>query len=142
MTKRGKLGKLLMWADVHHDLRKRGVVMVKIENHLGVIEISRDFFTTLVHTTASRCFGVAGMADPHPPRGLKRFFAGRSAQRGVAVHAGEGGLAIDLHIEVTYGANIGAIVKSIVHKVAYTVEDVTGIAVSAVNVFVDGMKNT
>ncbi len=134
--------KLLIWAGAHYDLKKRGVVMVKIENYLGVIEVSRDFFTTLVHATASQCFGVAGMADPHPQRGLKRFFMGRNANRGVAVRAGEGGLAIDLHIEVTYGANIGAIVKSIVHKVAYTIEDITGVSVSAVNVFVDGMKNT
>ena len=36
--------------------------MVKIENHLGTIEVSRAFFTTLVGATASNCFGVKGMA--------------------------------------------------------------------------------
>ena len=34
----------------------------------------------------------------------------------------------------------GAIVKSIVNKVRYTIEDATGLAVAKVNVFVDGMK--
>lgn len=51
------------------------------------------------------------------------------------------GLAIDLHIIVTYGLNISAIVKSIVNKVRYTVEEATGFEVRKVNVFVDGMKS-
>ena len=51
-----------------------------------------------------------------------------------------GKLVIDLHIQVTYGINISAIVTSIVHKITYTVEDVTGIGVAAVNVYVEGMQ--
>ena len=45
-----------------------------------------------------------------------------------------------MHIIVTYGLNIAAIVKSIVNKVRYTVEDATGLDVLKVNVYVDGMK--
>ena len=62
--------------------------------------------------------------------------------RGVVIRVQEDSLVIDLHIEVTYGTNISAIVKSITHKVCYTVEDITGIHVAAVNVFVDGLKNS
>ena len=51
-----------------------------------------------------------------------------------------GALVIDLHIEVTYGVNITAIVRSIINKVRYTVSDATGFEVAKVNVFVDGMK--
>ena len=51
-----------------------------------------------------------------------------------------GFLVIDLHIAVTYGVNIAAIVKSIVNKVRYTVEEATGLQVAKVNVFVDDMK--
>ena len=51
-----------------------------------------------------------------------------------------GGLVSDLHIAVTYGVNISAIVKSIVNKVRYTVEEATGFQVAKVNVFVDDMK--
>lgn len=116
--------------------------MVKIENHLGTIEVSRDFFTALVGNTVSGCFGVAGMADPHPPKGLRRLFAKPDDSRGVVIGVQEDSLVIDLHIEVTYGTNISAIVKSITHKVCYTVEDITGIHVAAVNVFVDGLKNS
>ena len=48
-------------------------------------------------------------------------------------------LTIDLHIIVTYGVNISAIVKSIVNKVRYTVEQATSLQVAKVNVYVDGM---
>ena len=48
---------------------------------------------------------------------------------------------MDLHISVIYGMNISAIAKSIVNKVRYTVEEVTGLQVKKVNVFVDGMKS-
>ena len=116
--------------------------MVKIEKHLGTIEVSRAFFTTLVGATASNCFGVAGMVDPNPPRGLSALLSRPDDFRGVAVRTSGNGLVIDLHIEVTYGTNIQAIVNSIIHKVSYTVEDVTGIHVAAVNVFVDGLKNS
>ena len=49
-------------------------------------------------------------------------------------------LIIDLHIIVSFGVNISAIVKSIVNKVKYSVEDATGLTVAKVNVYVDQMS--
>lgn len=60
--------------------------------------------------------------------------------KGVKVHITGGRLVLDLHIVVTYGVNISAIVQSIIHKVRYTVEDATGMEVAKVNVYVDGMR--
>lgn len=47
---------------------------------------------------------------------------------------------IDLHISVMYGVNVSTIVKSIIHKVRFAVEDETGFTVDKVNVFVDAVK--
>lgn len=63
------------------------------------------------------------------------------ADKGVKVKTIGGRLSIELHIVVTYGVNIAAIVKSIVNKVRYTVEEATGLEVEKVDVFVDGMKS-
>ena len=60
--------------------------------------------------------------------------------KGVKVHVSGGRLVIDLHIVVTYGMNIAAIVQSIINKVRYTVEEATGLTVKKVNVFVDGIQ--
>ena len=33
--------------------------MIRLENHLGVIEISQPYFASLIGNAASSCFGVA-----------------------------------------------------------------------------------
>ena len=109
--------------------------MIRIENHLGVIEIANSYFEILVGQAASSCFGVAGMAASGPAQGFKSFVTKRVRVRSIS-----GKLEIDLHIIVTFGVNIAAIVKSIVNKVRYTVEEATGLQVGKVNVYVDGMK--
>ena len=115
--------------------------MIKFENHLGAIEISQDYFANLVGHAASECFGVAGMVESTASQGLRYILKKDEAQDKVfIVLTVAGGLVIDLHIAVTYGVNISAIVKSIVNKVRYTVEEATGLQVAKVNVFVDDMK--
>ncbi len=111
--------------------------MIKMENHLGTIEISEQFFTSLISDALSDSFGVAGLA---PARPRKKGLLSTQPQKSVVIRGKNGKLVIDLHIQVTYGINISAIVTSIVHKITYTVEDVTGIGVAAVNVYVEGMQ--
>lgn len=114
--------------------------MIKLENHLGAIEISHEYFSNLVGRAASECFGVAGMVTVTPVDGLRSVISGKKDDKGVKVRSVGGSLIIDLHIAVTYGVNISAIVKSIVNKVRYTVEEATDLKVARVNVFVDDMK--
>lgn len=115
--------------------------MIKFENHLGYVDISQNYFANLVGHAASECFGVAGMVESTASQGLRYLLKREENQdKGVRVRNMADGLVIDLHIAVTYGVNISAIVKSIVNKVRYTVEEATGFQVAKVNVFVDDMK--
>lgn len=117
--------------------------MIKIENHLGVIEVNDSYFSDLIGHTVTSCFGVAGMANSGASQGLRAFFFRRRSylDQGVSVRSNGTDLIINLHIFVTYGVNIAAIVDSIVNKVRYTVEQATSLAVKKVNVFVDGIKD-
>ena len=117
--------------------------MVRIENYLGIIEISQSYFSKLIGNAVSSCFGVAGMANSNARQGIRSLLKKQQVfpDQGVAVRKDPDGLNVDLHIIVTYGLNISVIVKSIVSKVRYTVEEATGLKVSKVNVFVDAMKN-
>ena len=117
--------------------KERGRRMIKLENHLGTIEVSEKFFTSLISDALSDCFGVAGLAPARPVKGRRKT---RDQGESVTVSVQKDKLVINLHIQVTYGINISAIVTSIVHKISYTVEEVTGIGVAAVNVFVEGMQ--
>jgi uncharacterized alkaline shock family protein YloU len=117
-----------------------GFFVFKIEKPQGTIEVSGRFFANLVAHAASECFGVAGLALSGPKQGFRRFLGQEISDQGVRIRHQNGDLLIDLHIAVTYGINITAIVKSIVNKVSYAVEDATGLRVGKVNVFVDEMK--
>lgn len=114
--------------------------MIKLQNPLGTVDISQEFFSSLVGKVASNCFGVAGMATSNTAQNLRSILLLKDKpDKGVAVRSESGNLVIDLHIVVLFGVNIAAIVKSIVNKVRYSVEDATGLTVSKVNVYVDGM---
>jgi len=115
--------------------------MIKLENHLGATHISEEYFANLVGRAASECFGVAGLVHTTPYQGFRTMISkGDVPDKGVKVHVVGGRMVLDLHIMVTYGVNISAIVQSIIHKVRYTVEDATGMEVAKVNVYVDGMR--
>lgn len=115
--------------------------MVTYENALGKIEISEQYFSQLLGDVVPTCFGVAGMANTGIVQTVRSFFHKTKyyLDRGVNVISESDGLAIELHIVVTYGVNISTIVNSIVNKVRYTIEDATGLNVKKVNVYVDSM---
>ncbi len=115
--------------------------MIRIENHLGQIQVSNAYFANLIGHVASECFGVSGLINSTTSQGLRSLFTGKEPRdKGVRVRSVGRELVIDLHITVTYGVNIAAIAKSIMHKVTYTVENACGLAVARVNVFVADMK--
>jgi uncharacterized alkaline shock family protein YloU len=116
--------------------------MIRIENHMGTIEISQEYFAYLIGNAVSSCYGVAGMVKSGAKQGLRSLLFRRTyADQGVRVSSSNGQLVVELHIAVIYGMNIAAIAQSIENKVQFTVEQATGLRVREVNVCVDGMKN-
>ena len=83
-------------------------------------------------------FRVSGRSSTARPAGHGDELADR-ADQGVSVRREPDGLVIELHIIVTYGLNISTVVRSLVEKVRYTIEEVTGMNVKKVDVFVDSM---
>ena len=115
--------------------------MIRIDNHLGSIEISQEYFAYLIGNAVSSCYGVAGMVKSGTRQGLRSIFSKRTyADEGVHVRSDNDKLVVDIHISVIYGMNIAEISKSIINKVRYTVEEATGLAVKKVNVCIDSMK--
>lgn len=113
--------------------------MVRLQNHIGKIDISNGYFESLVGDTVINCFGVAAMSEVGPAEGFWNKLRKRNPHRGIKIKYQKSKLIIELHIIVHYGTNISAIVKSIINKVRYTVEEATGLNVARVNVFVDSM---
>ena len=117
--------------------------MAGFENHIGKIDISESYLTEIVTHAVTDCFGVAGLCDISVfRRAVSTFTKGKAFRKnkGVLIRTGkDGGLIIELHIKVSYGTNITAAVKSIIHKVSFCVEEATELSVSRGDVFVDEM---
>lgn len=118
--------------------------MIKLENPNGYIEVTNNYFANLVGRAAQSCFGVTGMVNSNAYQNLKSVLKNKSAKdnldQGVTVRSINDDLIIELHISVSYGVNISAIVESIVNKVRYTVEEATDLKVSKVNVYIDALN--
>ena len=115
--------------------------MIISENLLGTINVTEEFFASLVGYAAQSCFGVKAMISNSPIQGIKSLLFPKSIpEKGVKVINNGGKLTINLHIAITYGVNISEIVKSIIHKVRYIVEDTTRLEVEKVNVYVEKMS--
>lgn len=120
--------------------------MIIIKNHLGEINISKQFFSSLIGQTVTDCFGVVDMNVGNTKQTIMEAFPlpflkkTQNIDKGVTVRYKNDKLYIDLHISVMYGVNVGTVVKSIIHKVRYSIEEETDLTVEKVNVFVDGIK--
>lgn len=115
--------------------------MISYETMTGTVTLSKEYLSKLIGQAVTSCFGVAGMM----PNGRKqRLFSliskKEKIEKGITVTGNADHINVVLHIVVTYGMNINAIAKSIVHKVKYVVAETTGIEVRKVTVKVDGIK--
>ena len=119
--------------------------MVVIRNHLGEIKMSKQFFSQLIGNTLVSCFGVvdtntAGVLQSMT-NSLRCIGKKDKMFEGVSVRSNNNKLIIDVHITVLYGVNVSSVINSIQHKIAFAVEDETGLEVEKVNVFVDGINS-
>ena len=95
--------------------------MIAYETRIGTISIANSFFAKLIGHAVSSCYGVAGMVAKGPQKWKEFFLRHSEADKGIRVRGDLNSITVDLHIVVTYGVNINAIAKSIVHNVKYTV---------------------
>ena len=117
--------------------RKEAAVLISVENTLGRISFSANYFAELVSMATQSGFGVAGMTNADASDDFKALIMSDFSERGVRVIEEGGRLVINLHIKVTYGLNISAAVKNITHNVQYLVEEATGLSVKRIDVSVD-----
>ncbi len=115
--------------------------MISYKTVNGTITLSNEYLAKLIGHAVTSCFGVAGMVPGSNKQRLFRFFSKKDLlDQGIVVSGSMEHFDVELHIMVVYGMNINAIAQSIVHKVKYTVKDLTGIEVKKVTVKVDGIK--
>jgi uncharacterized alkaline shock family protein YloU len=101
----------------------------------GRLTISREAVAEIVAETALACYGVVGLsAGTRVGRMLRR--------EGITVARDQGGLRIELHVVVEHGLNLAEVAATIRSQVGYEVERLTGLAVAAVEVFIQRVRRS
>jgi uncharacterized alkaline shock family protein YloU len=115
---------------------------VRIDLEKGFLDISTDVITMISGYATTECFGVKGMAPASVGDGIVRLLKKESLSRGVRVTAGDNeSVTIELHIIVRHGVNISTVCRSIMDRVRYVVENLTGIKVKNVDICVDSIMS-
>lgn len=115
--------------------------MLTLENHLGTIGISEKYLYSLVEHTVSTCYGVAGLDRPYGKSPADFVLKKSELGMGKCIRLAMNGekLNVGVHITVIFGVNIAAVSDSLAHKLCYTIEEKTGLNISKVTIYIDGM---
>lgn len=112
----------------------------KAEESNDGIKISNDVIAVIAGVAVSEVQGVASMSGGFAG-GISEVLSGKkNLSKGIKVDAGEKDVKIDVNIIVEYGSRIPDVAFEIQNRVKKSVENMTGLKVSEVNVHVQGVK--
>ena len=112
----------------------------RMETELGSILIDTDVIASYAGSDAVECFGIVGMATVSMKDGLVRLLKKDSLKNGIQVTVEDNKISLDFHVIVAYGVSISAVSDNLTETVKYKVEAITGMEVSRINIFVEGVK--
>jgi uncharacterized alkaline shock family protein YloU len=120
-------------------MRLQMTIELALEN--GKIFVANDVVATLAGSAALECYGLVGMASRKQLKdGIAELLGRDNLGRGVEVRRDNGTVEIDLHIIVSYGTKISEVAHQVQNRVKYVLNDVVGLKVDAVNIFVQGVR--
>ena len=104
------------------------------------IKIANDVVAVIAGVAVSEVRGVASMSGGFAG-GISEVLSGKkNMSKGIKVDADEKEVKIDVNIIVEYGTRIPDVAFEIQNRVKKSVESMTGLKVSEVNVHVQGVK--
>ena len=111
------------------------------QTNYGNISVTEEAVATLAGAVITECYGVVGMSSRQVLRdGWAELLKKENYARGVVVRKTDTGVEIDLYIIVSFGVRISQVVQEAQKKVKYMLEKSLSVEVSAVNVFVQGVR--
>jgi len=120
------------------ELKQENVEEINEEN--SGIKISNDVVAVIAGVAVSEVRGVASMQGGFAG-GIGEVLSGKkNLAKGIKVEAEDGKVKIDVNIIVEYGTRIPDIAFEIQNRVKKSIENMTGLKVTEVNVHVQGVS--
>ncbi|GGE41853.1 hypothetical protein GCM10011391_20760 [Pullulanibacillus camelliae] len=116
---------------------------IELRTDFGPIDVTTDVIATIAGGAAVDCYGIIGMASQRQLKdGITELLKRDNFSKGVIVRQIEDKIIIDMYIIVSYGTKISEIAHNVQTKVKYTLDQMLGVEVDAVNIFVQGVRLT
>ncbi len=112
----------------------------EIRNERGMISISNSVIAKLAGYAATQCYGVVGMCAKTGKDGIAGLLKKENMDKGIKVKSEGNSIEISLYVVVEYGVNIGSVGEIVRNNVKYSVENLTGMEVKSVQVFVESVR--
>lgn len=111
------------------------------KNALGTITIPEELVSTIAGYAAVENYGIVGMTAKKAGDTIVELFGRDNLKKGVRVEPiAENEVDIHLHVMLQYGVSLPAVAENTKENVRYRVEDLTGVHVRNVNIYVEGIR--
>ncbi|OFI07595.1 alkaline shock protein 23 [Clostridium acetireducens DSM 10703] len=109
------------------------------ETDIGVVKISDEVVGVIAGLATTEIEGIIGMSASLVG-GITEILKGKkNLSKGVKVNVGEDSAIIDLYVVVEYGVKIPEVAEKVQKNVKKSVESMTGLTVSSVNIHVQNV---
>lgn len=114
---------------------------LEVTTNLGQIEVSNDVIAMIAGISAMDCYGLVGMASRKQIKdGITELLGRENLSKGIEVRNEGNELIIDMYIIVGYGTKISEVAYNVQSKVKYTLDQLVGVRINHVNIFVQGVR--
>jgi uncharacterized alkaline shock family protein YloU len=139
-SKMGGASRILFWQNAS---KEEQFMSIEMNTAFGQIDISNEVVATIAGGAAVDCFGIVGMASKNQIKdGITEILRKENFSRGVIVRQQDEKVEIDMYIMVSYGTKISEIAHNVQQKVKYTLNQMVGLSVDAINIYVQGVRVT
>ncbi|CAG7840965.1 alkaline-shock protein [Clostridium novyi B str. ATCC 27606] len=106
---------------------------------MGIVKISDEVVEVIAGLAASEIDGIEGMSTTLVG-GITQILSGKkNLSKGIKVNVEENSATIDLYVVVKYGIKIVDVAKAVQENVKKSVELMTGLNLTAINVYVQNV---
>ena len=102
----------------------------------GSLKISQDVLTTIARVSAMEVNGVDSLAEP--PKSVK-VLGRKLGRQPIQIELTDDFAEIDVELNLKFGAKINEVCPAVQQNIKDNIQTMTGMAVSKVNVTVDGI---
>ena len=109
---------------------------LSLVNDIGKIHISEDIIAVIAGYAAMENYGIIGMCARTAGDAFVELFGG-----GVKIEKiNDAQVDVSLHVALQYGVSLPAVAENTKKNVKYRIENMTGVPVRNVNIFVESIR--